>query len=246
MHTLLSIEILFPGSSVRIHADEAWDRAIPVRKSGDGPLLPSQEGGLPLDHGIAWNPTVDYGVFVDPRDGRHYRTVKIGKQTWFAENLAFHAQGSWVYGDNPANGEKYGRLYNWGAAKEACPPGWHLPSDEEWMGLEVAVGMGNATTRESSWRESNGEGYRLRSTADWIRDEGTDRFGFRALPGGFRGLDGAFDGIQAYANFWSSSPGRPGSAMVRYLRHIDGKVGRYEFGVLWGQSVRCVQDSSSR
>jgi len=114
------------------------------------------------------------GSFKDTRDGKTYKTVKIGTQTWMAENLNYEAKDSKCYDNKPANCAKYGRLYNWYEAAEFCPKGWHLPSRKEWMTLVNLAGgkeiAGKKLNARNGWNNKN---------------NGTDDFGFTALPGGY-------------------------------------------------------------
>ncbi|MDR2581883.1 MAG: hypothetical protein LBC75_00200 [Fibromonadaceae bacterium] len=77
---------------------------------------------------------VKYSTY-DSRDGKTYKVVKIGSQTWMAENLNYDAKDSKCYGNNEGYCQKYGRLYNWATAKTACPNGWHLPTEADWTQL---------------------------------------------------------------------------------------------------------------
>jgi len=117
--------------------------------------------------------SVGAGTFTDSRDGRAYRTVKIGKLTWMAENLNFVTDSSWCYDNADSNCTKYGRMYTWNDAMEACPAPWRLPDWSEWWDLFTAAG---------GWRVA---GTTLMSATGWREGRpGTDDFGFSALPGG--------------------------------------------------------------
>jgi uncharacterized protein (TIGR02145 family) len=174
------------------------------------------------------------GSFTDPRDGRVYKTVKIGEQVWMAENLAYDAPGSIVNDCDPDNFEKYGLLYGWKTALNACPPGWHLPNDEEWDALVDFVGGGKIA------------GKKLKAKSGWMSSEGkpgggTDDFSFSALPGACGFSDGYCCNVGDYGYWWSA--GHDGNkACCRIMLSGRDIVGVDYHGKLDLCSVRCVQD----
>jgi hypothetical protein len=85
---------------------------------------------------ISFSNSVEYGSFTDERDGKTYRTINIGDQVWFAENLQFIGEDPY----NNLNCTVYGQLYSWNETKDACPPGWHLPTVDEWNQLVDFLG----------------------------------------------------------------------------------------------------------
>jgi uncharacterized protein (TIGR02145 family) len=181
-----------------------------------------------------------YGTFTDPRDGRTYRTVKIGDQVWMAENLAFDYAGSKIYGNDLDNLAKYGRLYDWETAKRACPPGWHLPSNEEWDKLMRYV---DGTSGTDSPYDSKTAGKYLKATSGWNDSgNGLDTYGFSALPGGYGSSDGYFYDVGDYGHWWSSSEYSSNNACYRRMRCTNESAGWLMDDKNFLFSVRCVQD----
>lgn len=175
------------------------------------------------------------GTMKDPRDGQTYKTVKIGKQVWMAENLNFKSGDSWCYNNSEQNCNEYGRLYSWQAALNACPSGWHLPTSEEFGTLISNVGgietAGKMLKSTIGWKENKGKS-----------GNGLDAFGFNVLPAGGRNYNGNFNYAGAGAGFWSATDYGESYA---YILHLDYD---YELAPLddddkdYATSVRCLRD----
>jgi len=184
-------------------------------------------------HSINANKSSGGNQFTDSRDGKKYRTVVIGNQIWMAENLNYNASGSKCYDNKPANCQKYGRLYNWSTAKTACPKGWHLPSRTEWEVLTEEVG-GEKT-----------EGKVLKATSGWNYDRksgnGTDAYGFSALPGG-QSSDGLFNSGGGGGYWWSSSELSASNACSRDVYYDNERAVYTSSDKSKLYSVRCLKD----
>ncbi|MEM1219811.1 MAG: FISUMP domain-containing protein [Bacteroidota bacterium] len=195
------------------------------------------------------------GSFTDPRDGKVYQTVAIGNQVWMAENLAYlpnvvgAGTGSqttphyYVYDYNgsdvnaakaTSNYATYGVLYNWTAAVNACPGGWHLPSQLEWIEL----------TDYLDGEEVAGGKLKETGTAHWFSPNtgATDAVGFTALPGGYRNLDGSFIEFGTNGAWWSATETDTNYAWGRYMGSDYSYVGGDDGDKEIGGCVRCLRD----
>ena len=186
--------------------------------------------------------TTQDGVFIDPRDSRAYEIVQIGEQIWFAENLNFLTGSSWCYDDESNNCDIYGRLYLWSSAINACPDGWHLPSDDEWKILEIHIGMSQSEADDTGYRGTD-EGLKLKSTDGWHENgNGINSFGFNALPAGSRSYDGTYYNLTELGNWWTSTNGTGTMKWERALIYSNDKVYRGDYLESSAKSVRCLKD----
>ena len=171
------------------------------------------------------NPAPKYGSV--SIGGKTYKTVKIGKQEWLAENLDLATDSSYKNPSHP----KYGRYYEWNALKEvqaALPSGWRVPDNKDWNNLMHSVGGANVAGRALKSTEFGGD----------------DEYGFSVLPAGGRDTDGSFARAGDIAIFWSSSMYRNSDAYYWYFYSSDDSVGHsYDYESI-GLSVRCVRDSN--
>jgi len=239
-------------------------RDLIVRESG---ILHAPEENTTYTFQFATNipcpgiPTLEY-------EGQVYNTIQIFSQCWLKENLNVGTRinshnlqtnngliEKYCYYDEASNCGFWGGLYQWnemmqyetGAGKQGiCPPGWHLPSDEEWKVLEGAAdshyGIGHPVW--DSW-DSRGfdAGTRLKSTSGWNGGNGLDLFGFTGLPAGYSGNAGAFFSMGEQARFWSSTHDNSDIPWRRFHRFVSPGVDRTASNIrTYGYSVRCIKD----
>jgi uncharacterized protein (TIGR02145 family) len=138
--------------------------------------------GVPKE--FHFNPDINYGSLKDERDGKTYKTVKIGDQVWMAENLNYAGGGiGHCYEDVPENCEAGGRLYKWDVAKTVCPEGWHLPSKAEFDTLLSFV-------KREYEEEQCSLADMLKATSGWdYGGQGCDKTGFSAVPAGGKHIE---------------------------------------------------------
>ena len=162
--------------------------------------------------------------------GKTYKTVTIGNQTWLAENLNAYIEGSVCYGNNSSNCAKYGRLYTWEQAKRIADqiPGWHLPTDEEWDELCKALG---------GTKDSDGD---YPNIGTKLKEGGSS--GFEALLAGNSVSAGNFYALGLNGLFWSSSPHGSSRAWYRYVSASRSRVNRYYTYRTRLFSLRLVKD----
>jgi len=177
-------------------------------------------------------------TFIDSRDQKTYRKVTIGTQTWMAENLNFDVPDNTTdvcYSNSADNCAKYGRLYNWATALEACPAGWTLPSDADWTQLtDFAGGTDIAGTK-------------LKSSDVWVSwnnaPANTDDYGFSALPGGAGISSGSFSEATNDGYWWSATASEfnASNAMYRRMSYSNERVVRDSNSkTMYLFSVRCI------
>jgi uncharacterized protein (TIGR02145 family) len=242
-----------PSGVVSLKVDSVVKVSIKVTNSNGNSLVYTVN--IYRQPASPWKSGVEYGGVTDSRDSKVYKTIKIGTQTWLAENLNFSGSNPVVGKCNKNSADscaKYGRLYTWdevmqGAVSSTkipsgvrglCPTGWHVPSDGEWAKLITAVGgesvAGKNLKATGGWDEQ----------ADGTSGNGTDSVGFRAVPSGRMGYDGTtYDGHGYMAYWWSATimAGDPTAAWSQLVRRVD-EVIRTNMATANGFPLRCVKD----
>ena len=171
-------------------------------------------------------------------ESESFKTVKIGEQTWMAENLNIEMGNSKCYDNNPANCQKYGRLYDWNTALNVCPKGWHLPSNADWNVLMKFV-----NSRCSDNINCASAGKKLKAASGWSSNgNGEDSYGFSALPGGGCYSYGTFANVGNSGYWWSASEHDSDLADNRDMSYSSERVYRGYGSKDFLYSVRCVKD----
>jgi len=171
-----------------------------------------------------------------------YKTVEIGTQTWMAQNLNYNADGSRCYDNLEINCKTYGRLYNWATANNVCPNGWHLPGDTEFGTLMIYIDRSCSISGDCPTA-----GKLLKTTSGWNNNgNGTDAYGFAALPSGNSwGNNNNFGMLGEEATWWTSTPTQHNDKLA-FRRRIDyDKDGTFQNQYNKSEnfySVRCLKN----
>ena len=226
------------------------------------PYAATTQDSIYVCSGDAWDASVDrhYEMMTDSRDGKEYKIVTIGPQTWMAENLNFeyneNTAKSYCEYNRVSSCNKYGRYYTWSAAMDSvgtyavngmgcgkyktcsptypvrgiCPEGWHLPTKEE---FEILISNGGGASNA---------GTKLKAVSGWNANRnGTDAFGFTALPAGYcQGYNSCSEvGYKAF--FWNASDYDEYKAYHGGMYSSSASVNKIDKSD--GLPIRCVKDS---
>jgi len=239
----------------------------PSDLDGDGIVGVNDLLSLLSDFGTACPPEVAEWTCGDPVSyhGYDYATVQIGEQCWFAENcrhlpsVSPSSQGSYsepyayVHGYQGFNlleaideqtFSDFGVLYNQPASVVwACPTSWRVPSDEDWTELELFLGIEDSV--DSVGYRGTNQGDQLKSSPNSIPPwNGTDDWGFRALPGQYRSRNGNFgsNGAEGRGYYWSETAHDDIIGVIRVFDGVETGIYRGFDHLSEGFSVRCLKD----
>lgn len=205
-----------------------------------------------------FNPKLDYGTVTDI-DGNIYRTIKIGSQTWMAENLRVTRyndgsiipeekdneawsqlkSGAWCSVNNTINPDSvatYGRLYNWHTANtgKLAPKGWHVPNYADWNVLIDNLGG----------KQSTGGKLKEAGFYHWLspNENADNASGFTSIPAGRRSAEG-FSNTGIQVAYWcANNDGTPINAYYFYITTQSGTLNWSKKNQSEGLSIRCVKD----
>ncbi len=209
------------------------------------------------------------GVFIDSRDNREYKWVKIGQQIWMAENLAYLPSVTvgtknsesdplvYVSGYNGENVQQamltetfntFGAYYNWQAAIISCPNGWHITTVEEWVELREYIRenrhqyIPDGTDFGNSIASRNGWDFHNTPGSIGNNPDINNSTGLTVLPGGtISTTDGEGYGIGQSASYWTSSLEGPNAYRIS-LKYYNKTAKGSDYALSGISSVRCIKD----
>jgi len=230
-------------------------------------IVPQTQSSLPVCK-TATEDNCEYGSLTDARDGQTYRIVKIGDQTWMAENLNYAdstqtpslLNRNWCYGNNPINCKTYGRLYSWTAAIDSVKLSQDLDDPLDcgygkrcflWGRVQGICPEGYHLPDTTEWSTLvaavggwNNAGKVLKSQVGWPYFKGSDDYGFSALAGGIRHHNKDFEAIDGSTYFWVATEKSSENTTQVYSIHIgNNRINSFVDGYKDnGYSIRCIKD----
>ena len=179
----------------------------------------------------------------DSRDGRVYYTTQAGGHDWMRQNLAWEGAGM-PYLDCPAMTDVFGRYYTWEEAQTACPEGWRLPTDADWVALAGGAEAGRDISGLAGKLMGDLYFNGTKMWEYWPAVKITDETFLSVMPTGFATVGegtGTFQGLYTYAAFWTADESE-GLGVCRYIYHdkdilYRGRMSKTDFAA----SVRCVR-----
>jgi len=210
--------------------------------------------------------SIPFYACIDP-DRNFYSSVIVGDQAWMGENLTYlpsvgepidnqmiddklyYVNGYMGTDINAAKEtdafKSYGVLYNWNAAMDACPDGWHLPSDDEWKVLEGYLGMTPLQRSQSGLRNSGWLGRKLKSLTAWYNNgNGDNSVGLNLTPGGLMEAN-LFRAPGKTFWTWTSTLVNDDTPRTRYIMYNETGINRYSAPTSIAGSVRCIKTEAT-
>lgn len=204
------------------------------------------------------------------KEVRQYKSIKMGDQIWMAKNLNTDrfrngdlipevknmddwrqackmGEPAWCYYENnPVNGMKYGKLYNWYAVNDArglAPEEWHIPDVAEFNTLEKTVKDNGFILKEIGQEVFTTDGNGTTNTAFGALLAGV-RIDYGSFDANFSG--GSFKLMGVYCLFWTKTEAKNGSAIAIQLKYYSSGIESIEYKKYCGFYVRCVKDTKAK
>lgn len=176
--------------------------------------------------GYDWSKATN--TFTDPRDSKIYPYTRIDTLEWFCKNLAYDGLGV-SYDYSKATSNVFGNYYTWDEAVKACPKGWRLSGEDDWLSLAkhydkdgefskyyALEGIAGNVMGNMRFNEENSLLWEF-----WPEVKVTNDDYLCILPFGYGSSghlkDFTFTGFRSFAAFWTSDEYNAEQAVYRYI-----------------------------